>query len=264
MEHFVSIIINCYNGEKYLKRTIQSVISQKYQNWELIFWDNQSTDSSKKIFQDFSDKRLKYFYAKKHTTLYHARNLACKKVSGEYIAFLDCDDFWYENFLSSRVNFFKNKNFDYSYSNSYYLFEKSKRKVLLTHKKLKSGKIYDFLASEYLVTISSLILKKKIFDEISYFNPDYNIIGDFDLVMKLSKKKNAYAIQVPLLEIRIHGNNLLDKKRMMFFKEFYNWYSKQKNDEFFKRNKIFFLKKLLYLLLLSITPNFIKNLFKKK
>ena len=82
--------------------------------------------------------------------------------------------------------------------------------------------------------------------------------------MKCLKKKNAYAIQDPLLEIRIHGNNLLDRKRKMFFREFYNWYSKQKSDEYFTRNKTFFLKKLIYLLIVSITPNFIKNLFKKK
>jgi len=264
MKSFISIIVNCYNGEKYLKNTINSVLNQKYSNWEMIFWDNQSSDNSKKLFDSFYDKRLKYFYAEKHTTLYKARNLACEKASGEYIAFLDCDDIWYDNFLSSRVNFFENKNFDYSYSNFYYNFEKTKRKVIFTQKKLKSGKIYDFLASDYLVAISSLILKKDIFYEISKFNSDYNIIGDFDLVMKMSKKKNAYAIQDPLLEIRIHRNNLLDRKRKMFFREFYNWYSKQKSDEYFKRNKTFFLKKLIYLLIVSITPNFIKNLFKKK
>ena len=156
--------MNCYNGEKYIREAVDSVINQTYENWELIFWDNQSIDSSKKIFQNFKDNRLKYFYAKEHTTLYQARNLACKKASGEYLAFLDCDDFWYENFLSSRDNFFQNKYFDYSYSNSYYYFEKSKRRSLLTKKKLKNGKIYDFLDKEYLVTISSLILKKKIFD----------------------------------------------------------------------------------------------------
>lgn len=62
--------------------------------------------TAKKFFS-FNDKRLKYFYAKKHTTLYKARNLACEKASGEYIAFLDCDDYWYDNFLSSRINFLK-------------------------------------------------------------------------------------------------------------------------------------------------------------
>jgi len=264
MKNLISIIINCYNGEKYLKRAIQSVLNQNYQNWEVIFWDNQSSDNSKKIFYSFKDDRLKYFYAKEHTTLYKARNHAIDKTSGEYIAFLDCDDNWYNNFLSSRVEFFQNKNFDYSYSNSHYYLEKSQRKLLHTKKELKSGYIYNFLAVNYVVTISSLVIKKKIFKEVSLFNPKYNIIGDFDLVMKISKNKNAYAIQEPLLEIRIHGNNFLDKNRKMFFKEFYDWYFKQKKDEYFKCNQKYFLKKLLYLLLVSLTPSFIKNFLKKK
>ena len=52
----VSIIMNCHNGEKYLKKSISSVINQTYKNWELIFWDNKSTDRSEKIFKDFKDK----------------------------------------------------------------------------------------------------------------------------------------------------------------------------------------------------------------
>ena len=264
MKPFVSIIMNCYNGEKYLKSAIKSVIKQKYQNWELILWDNQSADSSKKIFLSFFDKRLKYFYAKKHTKLYEARNLACEKASGEYIAFLDCDDYWYDNFLSSRMKFFKNKSFDYSYSNLNYFFEKTKRKILLTKKELKNEIIYDFLAREYLVAISSLIIKKKVLYEASGFHSNFNIIGDFDLVMKISKNKYAFPIQSPLLERRIHGNNFLDKNRMMFFKEFYDWYFRQKKDKYFKRNKKYFFKKLLYLLLVSLMPALITNFFKRK
>ena len=102
----VSIIINCYNGEKFLKKTLESIIDQEYENWEVIFWDNQSTDNSRKIFNLFSDNRLKYFYAKEHTTLYKARNLACEYASGEFIAFVDCDDWWEKNFLEIRKDFF--------------------------------------------------------------------------------------------------------------------------------------------------------------
>ena len=90
----VSVIMNCYNGEKYLTESLSSLLSQNYSNWELIFWDNLSTDNSKKIFKNFNDKRFKYFLADKHTVLYEARNLAIKKTSGDYIAFLDTDDIW--------------------------------------------------------------------------------------------------------------------------------------------------------------------------
>ena len=58
------------------KKNLDSIRDQEYLNWELIFWDNQSSDNSKKIFDSFNDKRFKYFYSDKHTTLYEARNLA--------------------------------------------------------------------------------------------------------------------------------------------------------------------------------------------
>ena len=77
--------MNCYNGERFLKKTILSVLDQKYQNWELIFWDNQSKDGSKKILNLFKkDKRIKYYYAKSFSKLYKARNLAVQKCKGKF------------------------------------------------------------------------------------------------------------------------------------------------------------------------------------
>ena len=76
----VSVIMNCHNGETYLKESINSLINQTYKNWELIFWDNFSSDSSKEVLTQFSDKRIKYYYAKNFTTLYEARNLATKHI----------------------------------------------------------------------------------------------------------------------------------------------------------------------------------------
>ena len=83
----VSIIMNCFNGEKYLKFSLESVINQTYKNWELIFWDNKSKDNSAEIFKSFNDKRFKYFYADEHTSLYKARNLAIQKSQGDFISF---------------------------------------------------------------------------------------------------------------------------------------------------------------------------------
>ena len=123
-EPLVSVIINCFNGARFIENALISVFKQTYKNFELIIWDNQSTDDTKKIVDSFSDERIKYYYADKHTTLYEARNSACKKSQGEFIAFLDCDDWWYENFLSSRSSFFSNEKYDFSYSNCHFYFEK--------------------------------------------------------------------------------------------------------------------------------------------
>ena len=90
----VSIIMNCYNGEKFLEKSLKSITDQTYKNWELIFWDNNSNDNSKKVFKKFTDKRFKYYKSKKVLNLYHARNLAIKHAKGNYICFLDVDDLW--------------------------------------------------------------------------------------------------------------------------------------------------------------------------
>ena len=105
-EPLVSILMNCYNGQEYLREALNSIINQQYKNWELIFWDNQSKDNSIKIFSDYKDKRFKLFRAEKHTVLYEARNLAIKKTSGELIAFLDTDDIWLPDKLTKQVALF--------------------------------------------------------------------------------------------------------------------------------------------------------------
>ena len=264
MSKLISIIVNCHNGEKYLKKTLESVQKQNYTNWELIFWDNQSTDNSKQIFDSFNEPRFKYFYSEKFTSLYEARNLACKESSGEFIAFLDCDDWWYDDFLSERKSFFLSQKFKFSYSKFHYFFQKSDKFEINYKNNLPNERTYNFLSRNYQVAISGLILKKDLLEETNFFNKEFNIIGDYDLVMKISKKEDAFVIQKPLLSIRIHGENYSDKFRKMHFREFKKWYFSQERDEFFNENKFSFQKKLLHLFIVSITPEFLKDLLKKK
>ena len=111
----VSIIVNCFNGQKYLKDTLDSIISQTYNNWELIFWDNKSTDSSAQVFKKYKDKRFKYYLSNSHTSLNEARLNAFKEVKGDFFAFLDSDDLWLPNKLEKQLeNFSSDIAFIYS------------------------------------------------------------------------------------------------------------------------------------------------------
>ena len=65
-DKLVSIILNCFNGEEYLKHALKSIINQTYENWELIFWDNKSSDKSKNIFDSFKNKKFKYLWQETH------------------------------------------------------------------------------------------------------------------------------------------------------------------------------------------------------
>ena len=128
----VSVIMNCFNGELFLKDSIGSVINQTYENWELIFWDNRSKDKSAEIFKSYKDKRLKYFYADEHVSLYKARNLAIDQSKGNFISFIDTDDLWNKDKLELQMPYFKNPEVGVVYSNLWIFKKKvTKRKLLI-------------------------------------------------------------------------------------------------------------------------------------
>ena len=90
----ISVIINCLNGQEFLNEAIESVLNQTYTNWEIVFLDNCSTDKSIEIVKNFNNDKIKIFKSDKYLVCGEARNLAISKATGEYIAFLDCDDIW--------------------------------------------------------------------------------------------------------------------------------------------------------------------------
>ena len=169
MYPLVSVIVNCHNGDKYLETCIKSILNQKYENFEIIFFDNSSIDDSKKIINKFRDNRIKYFYSDKKLSLYKARNEAIKQTSGNLIAFLDVDDWWDENYLSNKKKFLKEKKYDYFYSNVLLYYEKKNSYIKYNKFNLPEGKIFNYLADKYFIIISGLILRKRSFSKRELF-----------------------------------------------------------------------------------------------
>ena len=245
MEPLISIIVNCHNGEKYLKECISSILNQKYQNFEVIFFNNSSKDNSKKIIDNFQSNKIRYFYSSEKLSLYKARNEALKHARGELIAYLDSDDWWNENYLSSRLEHFKNKHFDFFYCNSNFFFEKNKKKKIYKNYSLPSGKIYSFLIKDYFIIISGVIFRKEIFQKYGKFNENFNIIGDYDFLMRISIECNAHALNSPLINYRVHENNFSKMNTKMYYEEYKFWLEENKktqNDEFNKNIHIHEMK----------------------
>ena len=113
----VSIIMNCYNGEKFLQEALESVQAQTYKNWELIFWDNQSSDKSSTILKSFNEPRFRYYYAEEHRNLNGARNLAIQVSKGDLVAFLDTDDTWVPQKLEIQLPYFDDPKVALVYGN---------------------------------------------------------------------------------------------------------------------------------------------------
>ena len=217
----VSIIMNCHNGEKFLHQSVQSVINQSYKNWELIFFDNISQDSSLSILGSFIDKRIKIFCSENFLNLYHARNEALKKTRGKYICFLDTDDYWTSDKLEKQVNYLENnKNHIMVYSNFYTL--KDNKKYIQNKNDLPAGNITKNLLNKYSICILTTCVKREAFQN-NMFDKKTNIIGDFDFFIKLSCKYTIGCIQEFLGYYRHHDNNLSKKKLDLYIFELSQW-----------------------------------------
>src|SRR5665648_542876 len=114
----VSIITPAHNSASYIADTIESVISQTYQNWELIIIDDYSTDNSRDIIIEYSkkDKRIVPIFLETNLGAAQARNSGLKKASGRYIAFLDSDDQWLQHKLEKQVKFMQVKDISFSFT----------------------------------------------------------------------------------------------------------------------------------------------------
>jgi len=223
----VSVIMNVHNGEEFISQAIQSVINQTYQNWELLIWDNLSTDNTFEVISSFKDKRIIYFKSEIFDELYTARNKAIDISNGDLITFLDSDDIWLPNKLEEQSNIMQDNRIDFCYSN-FYQINKNSKKIFppkAYYSNLPSGKIYKNLLQKYTVGILTLCLRKKSLIKYGMsFEPRYSIIGDMVFVLELSEFGNCYASQNCLACYRTHKGSLSKRKVLIQVKEMRNWF----------------------------------------
>ena len=224
----ISIIMNCHNGEKFLHKSLDSILRQSYKNWELIFWDNNSSDNSSKIINAVDDKRIKYFFSRKYENLYKARNLALEKASGNFISFLDTDDTWNEYFLEKNLREIKKNDCNLVYT-KYFIKNEKNNKIYVNEKKdLPSGFLSKNLLKKNIVGINGVLIEKKVFDH-QQFNPKYQIIGDYDFFVKISLQNKFHALQEPLITYRYHSENFTNKNMRLHVEEYKHWINENKN-----------------------------------
>lgn len=212
----VSVIMNCFNSERYLKSAIDSVYVQTYKNWEIIFWDNASTDHSAEIAKSYGSK-LRYFRGEQTVPLGAARNLAIKKTTGKYIAFLDCDDLWMPEKLKKQIDVFESKSeVDFVYSNFYKFNDKDRRKLVSTREK-NNGNIFESLLYCYDIGILTVMLRAASFKKMDkHFDESLNLAEEYDVFMRLLYSAKAAYIPEPLAMHRVHAK----MSTRLYWKEF--------------------------------------------
>ncbi len=217
----VTIIIPLFNAQNYISETIDSVISQTYQNWELIIVDDCSTDNSAEIAKGYEvkDRRIKLIELNSNFGgPARPRNIGLDISNGEYLAFLDADDVWLQDKLQVQVHEMKFNNLDFTSTDSKFIDINSndtiinKYKIIVFLKKLKrKAKLSDVIKSNFIRTSSVIISKKFIskFDE----NKDFIGVEDLYLWMKILNDKSVRYkyISDKLIKYRISSTSLSER-----------------------------------------------------
>jgi glycosyltransferase involved in cell wall biosynthesis len=186
--------------------------------------------------------------------LYKARNLAISKAKGQFITFLDVDDTWKKNKLDEQLKLSSRYPLIKIFYSNFSIFNQKIKKSYLAYKyKLPSGYITQNLVNSYCVGILTLFISKNIFKKYK-FNEKFNVIGDFDLIIRLSNKFKIISHQKSLANYRIHKNNY-SKNLKIYLAEMSLWL--KYNEKKLKKNNInltkikFFIFKLKIKLILK-------------
>lgn len=205
----VSIVMNCLNSERYLRPAIDSVYGQTYPNWEIIFWDNASTDGSAAIAQSYTDGRLRYFCGEQTVPLGHARNLAVAACRGEFIAFLDCDDLWLPEKLERQIPLFlADEHIGLVYSDSWFFNEAGRRRRLFSGRRPYRGYQFGSLLNDYLVSLETAMVRRSALTRLAkIFDERFNVIEEYDLFIRISLAWKVDFVPEVLAMWRIHGES---------------------------------------------------------
>jgi len=202
----VSVIIPVYNSSKYLEECINSVINQTYKNLEIIIINDDSTDNSLDIINSFNDKRIKLIDLPKNGGVSNARNKGIEASTGDYICFLDSDDFWSLKKIEKQVKFIKNKVFIYS---DYEYYKNGKRKRVKVPKSIT----YSEALKNTIIFTSTVMFNMNFLNKDDIYMPNIKLGQDSSTWWKvLNKIGIAYGMNEVLSIYRVGDKSLSSNK----------------------------------------------------
>lgn len=207
----VSAIINVRNGAETLRESIGSVLAQTFGDWELIVWDDRSTDASASIVSEFKDRRIRYFLAPNDVPLGKARNDAIHIATGEWIAFLDQDDIWLPHKLEKQlllaeegvgliygrtVRFYPDgRQRDYDHAHEY--------------RSLPEGDLFKLLFTKScFIAMSSAVFRRAALEAIGGIPETIRIIPDYYLYVAVARGYRIRAVQEVVARYRMHSDSM--------------------------------------------------------
>lgn len=219
----ISVVVNCYNSESFLEECISSILSQTYTNYEIIIWDNCSTDSTNLIVSKIGSNipKIRYFKGDEFVPLGSARNFAINECKGDWLAFLDSDDLWDSNFLSDQMGSLKgNGERLFGFGNATVFFgsdEPLTKRLNPNRSKSQEENIFKKLLKGNFIYFSSLVISRNALGYLRQFNEHFVQAEDYEALLRLASKYKA--VQSGHIYYRIHETNTSKKQNQELFLE---------------------------------------------
>ena len=249
MNELVSVIMPSYNTEKFVEMSINSVITQTYKNWELIIIDDYSTDNTDNvIYPLLNDNRIKYFKNSKNLGAAISRNLGLREAKGKWIAFLDSDDLLLPDKLEKQIQFMKEHNYHFSYTNYIEIDEDSKPNgnLITGPKKITKTGMYNYCWPGCLTVMYDA-------DAVGLIQiPDIKKNNDYAMWLKIIEKNDCYLLDEVLAKYRKRTGSISNSNYFKLIKWHYKLFRNAMNKSVFLstnltlRNMIFGIYKKIY------------------
>lgn len=206
MEKLVSIITPYQNSSVFFKKTFDSVVNQTYKNWEWIIVDDFSSDDEAKALDELvkQDKRIKVIRNKTNRGPAFSRNIGLKNAIGEFVAFLDSDDYWSIDKLEKQISFMLKNKYDFT-STFYKIYDEKKKRITFYVKGPKKCSHKTFIRLDYVGCLT-VIFRRSISPDLC-IPEDIKKRNDYALWLKLSEESPCYMLPEFLATYTKHSEN---------------------------------------------------------
>ena len=217
-----SVVIPVYNASEFLRDTLDSVRSQLYNNYEVIVINDGSVDDTEEVLKNYQKENLEFplnFTTQKNSGVSSARNNAISRANGDYVAFLDQDDWWFPKKLEKIASILNiNTGIDVLYHRAISIGWK-KKETIFKSGSLKTPVLIDLLLNGNRIGISTAVVRLEELKEVKGFSEDLHYIEDYDLWLKLANKNADFYYMSDVLSKYIWRQESMSNKVEYMVKE---------------------------------------------
>lgn len=209
----VSVVLNCHNGEPYLAEALGSVVSQTYDSWDIVFWDDRSTDRTAEIAQRLGP-RLRYFRSDDPVPVGTLRNRAVAQARGRYLAFIDSDDVWFPSHLSRLIPLLEaNPRCALVWADAFHITAAGEpiRRFTDNCRFYRGHRLRELYREAFVAPGSTTVLRADCLRAVGGFPNELHICSEMEAFLRLASRWELDFSPIPSALYRHHDRNISSK-----------------------------------------------------